>query len=139
MESKHFCAFINRWFNLQKRYFPKLFPLDGHGSHLINGTSICVKKNNVHLYCSPPHTNYIFQPPDYVIFHLVKDNFNKIMQYLNLATLGWSDPRNCCKITLKKIFKGPWKSITVALVKKRFQKCGILPLDSEKQNMLELH
>ena len=61
------------------------------------------------------------------------------MQYLNLATLGWFDPRNCCKITLKKIFKSPWKSITVALVKKRFQKCGILPLDSKKQNMLELH
>ena len=120
------------------KVFPKVIPPWWTWVHQ-GGHHQSVSKNNVYLYCSPPHTNYIFQPPDYVVFHSVKANFNKIMQYLNLATLGWFDPRNCCEITLKKILIGPWKSITVALVKKRFQKCGILPLDSKTQNVLELY
>ena len=64
-----------------------------------------------------------------VIFQPVKAYFNKIRQHLKLATLGSPNPINCCKTNFTRIFKEPWDSITVALKKKGFQKCGISPLN----------
>ena len=76
-----------------------------------------------------PHHPY-FQPLDVVIFR-PSPHFNKITQHLKLATLGWSHPINCWKTNFTKIFKEPWESITVALVKKGLRKCRISPLDRD--------
>ena len=92
---------------------PKLLKHDGCGLCLtIDIINMCWE-NNVYLYCLPPHTTHIFQPLDVVIFHPVKAHFNKITQNLKLATLGWSDPSNCCKTNFTKIFKELWQSITL--------------------------
>ena len=66
-----------------------------------------------------------------MIFRPVKAHFNKITQHLKLATLGSSNPINCSKTNFTRIFKEPWESVTVALIKKGFQKCGISPLDRD--------
>ena len=50
-------------------------------------------------------------------------------QNLKLATLGWKEPINCCKTNFTKLFKQPWESMTVALIKTGFRKWGIFPLD----------
>ena len=68
----------------------------------------------------------MFQPLGVVIFYPVKAHFNKLTQNFKLATLGWTEPINSCKTIFTKIFKQPWKSIRVALVKKG---CAISPLN----------
>ena len=73
-----------------------------------------------------------------VIFRPVKAYFNKIRQHLKLATLGSPNPINCCKTNFTRIFKEPWDSITVALKKKGFQKCGISPLNRSAIDMSRL-
>ena len=133
MDSELFYGFISKLFIPHTIHIPgpNLLILDGHGSHLnIDIINLC-EENNIHLYCLPPHTTHMFQPHDVVIFCPMKAHFNKITQNLKLATLGWSHLINCCKTNFTKIFKEPWESITVALVKKGFQKCGILPLDRD--------
>ena len=108
----------------------QLLIFNGHGSHLnIDIINLC-PENNIHLYCLPPHTTHIFQTLDVVIFRPVKAHFNKIT-HSKLATLGWPHPINCCKTNFIKIFKEPWESIIVVLVKKVFQKCGISPLNRD--------
>ena len=42
---------------------------------------------------------------------------------------------NCCKRHFTKTFKQPWESITVALVKRGFEKCGISPVN---RNTIEM-
>ena len=136
MDSELFYGFIFKLFVPHTIQIPgpKLLILDGHGSHLnIDIINLC-HENNVHLYCLPPHTTHIFQPLDVVIFRPVKVYFNKITQNLKLATLEWSNPINCCKTNFTRIFKEPWESITVSLIKKGFQKCGISPLDRDAIN-----
>ena len=120
MDSELFYGFIFKLFVPHTIQIPgpKLLILDGHGSHLnIDIINLC-HENNVHLYCLPPHTTHIFQPLDVVIFRPVKVYFNKITQNLKLATLEWSNPINCCKTNFTRIFKEPWESITVSLIKK---------------------
>ena len=129
MDSKLFYVFISKLFIPQTTQIPgpKLLFLDGHGLHLNTDNINLCRENNIYLYCLPPHTTHIFQPLGVVIFQPVKAHFNKITQHLKLATtLGWSNPINCQKINFTRIFRA---SITVALIKKGFQKCGILPLD----------
>ena len=52
-----------------------------------------------------------------------------ITQNLKLVTLRWKEPINCCKTNFTKLFKQPWQSMTVALIKTGSRKCGIFPLD----------
>ena len=133
MDSEHFYSLISKLLIPQTNQIagPKLLILDRHGSHLnINIINLC-RENNIHLYRLPPHTTHIFQPLDVVIFWPVKSHFNKITQHLKLATLGSSNPINCSKTNFTRIFKEPWESVTVALIKKGFQKCGISPLDRD--------
>ena len=66
-----------------------------------------------------------------MIFHPVEAHFNKSTQHLKLATLGSSNPINGSKTNFTRIFKEPWEPITVAIIKKGFQKCGISPLDRD--------
>ena len=109
MDSELFYGFISKLFipHTNRIPGPKLLILDGHGSHLnIDIINLC-RENNIHLYCLPPHTTHIFQPLDVVIFWPVKAHFNKITQHLKLATLGSSNPINCCKTNFTRIFKEP--------------------------------
>ena len=132
MDSEIFYGFISELFipHINQIARPKLLILDGHGLHLkIDIINLC-RENSIHLYCLPPHTTHFFQPLDVVIFQPVKVHFNKIT-HLKLATLGTSNPISCCKTNFTRIFKEPWESITIALIKKWFQKHGILPLDRD--------
>ena len=105
--------------------------MDGHGSHLgIQAIEIC-RANDVHMYCLPPHTTHLFQPLDVVIFRPVKNHFDKLTTHIKLATLHWDEPINCNKTNFSTIFKEPWESMTVALIKTGFRKCGIFPLNRD--------
>ena len=139
MDSEIFYGFISKLFipHINQIAGPKLLILDGHGLHLkIDIINLC-RENNIHLYCLPPYTSHIFQPLDVLIFQPVKAHFNKIT-HLKLATLGTSNPISCCKTNFTRIFKEPWESITIALLKKGFQKCGISPLDGDAINKRSL-
>ena len=139
MDSEIFYGFISKLFipHINQIAGSKLLILDGHGQHLkIDIINLC-RENNIHLYCLPPHTTHIFQPLDVVIFQPVKAHFNKVT-HLKLATLGSSNPISCSKINFTRIFKEPWESITIALLKKGFQKCGISPLDGDAINKRSL-
>ena len=117
--------FIPQTWNIQG---PKLLILNAHGSHLsIDLINLC-RKNNIHMYCLLTQTTHVFEPLDVVIFHPLKAYFNWITQNLRFETLGWKEPINCCRINFTKLFKQPWESMTVALIKTGFQKSGIFPL-----------
>ena len=131
MDSELFYGFLNKLFIPQTQNIkgPKLLVLGGHGSHLSIGSIHLCRRSNIHMYCLPPHTTHVFQPLDVVIFHPLKAHFNQIAQNLKFATFGWKEPMNCCKINFTKLFKPPWESMTVTLIKTGFRKCGIFPLD----------
>ena len=128
MDRELFYGFISKLFIPHTNQIPgpKLLIMDGHGSHLnIDIINLC-RENNIHLYCLPPHTTHIFQPLDVAIFRPVKAHFNKITQLLTvgsvkLSTVGSSNPINCCKTNFTGIFKEPWESVTVALIKRAFK------------------
>ena len=102
-----------------------------------DSTDLC-RRNDIRMYCLPPHTNHVLQPLDVVIFNPLKTYFNRITQNLKLATLTRKDPINCCKTSFSKLFKQPWESMTGALIKKGFQKCGIFPLEQSATNTSRL-
>ena len=131
MDAELFYGFLNKLFIPQTQNIkgPKLLVLGGHGSHLSVGSIHLCRRSNIHMYCLPPHTTHVFQPLDVVIFHPLKAHFNRITQNLKFATFGWKEPMNCCKTNFTKLFKQPWESITVTLIKTGFRKCGIFPLD----------
>ena len=62
---------------------------------------------------------------------LLVGKLNKLIQSLKEqeTTLGWKNPVNCCKTNFTKLFKEPWESMSTALIKTGFRKCGIYPLD----------
>ena len=67
------------WFNkiflkfaVPQRPLPLLS--DGHKSHM---TLDIIDKNNIILFCLPPHTTYAFQPLDVAVFKSFKDHFPK--------------------------------------------------------------
>ena len=131
MDSGLFYGILDKLFISQTQNIegPKLLILDGHGSHLsIDSIDLCRRKN-IHMYCLSPHTTHVFQPLDVVIFHPLKAHFNWTTQNLKLATLGWKEPINYCKTNFTKLFKQPWESMTVALIKTGFRKCAIFPLN----------
>ena len=74
------------------------------------------------------HTIHIFQPLDMVLFHPLKAHFYKLTQNLKLVRYRWKEPINCCKINFTKLFKEPWESMTVMLIKTVFWKYGIFLL-----------
>ena len=109
MDSELFYGFLDKLFIPQTQHIegPKLLKLDGHGSRLsVDPIDLC-RRNNIHLYCLPPHTTHVFQPLDVDIFHLLKSHFIQITQNLKLATLGWKEPIDCCKTNFTKLFKQP--------------------------------
>ena len=84
MDSELFNGFLNKLFIPQTQHIkgPKLFILDGHGSHLsIDLIDLC-RRSNIHMYCLPPHTSHVFQRLDVAIFQLLKAHFNWITQKL---------------------------------------------------------
>ena len=123
-DSQLFYGFLNKLFIPQTQNIegPKLLIVDVHGSHLSKNSINLCRRNNTHVYCLPPHTTHVFQPLDVIIFHLLKAHFNWMTQNLKLATLGWKEPINCCKTNFTKLFKQPWESMTVALIKTGFRK-----------------
>ena len=77
---------------------------------------------------------HVFQPLDVVIFHPVKSHFSRLTQHIKLATLAWKKPVNCCKTNFTKLFKEPWESMSTALIKTGFRKCGIHSLNRNTIN-----
>ena len=59
---------------------PVVLFFDGHGSHI--GIDIVTKarKENVILYCLPPHTTHVLQPLDVSVFVAVKRAWGKILK-----------------------------------------------------------
>ena len=72
---------------------------------------------------------HVFQLLDVVIFHPIKSHFSRLIQHIKLATPGWKKTVNCCKTNFTKLFKEPWESMSTALIKTGFRKCGIHPLN----------
>ena len=62
---------------------------------------------------------------------LLVGKLNRLIQSLKEqeTTLGWKNPVNCCKTNFTKLFKEPWESMSTALIKTGFRKCGLYPLD----------
>ena len=54
---------------------PLLLILDGHGSHYQPELIAYAKKNEVVLFCLPPHTTHESQPLDTSVFKPLKQNW----------------------------------------------------------------
>ena len=80
------------------------------------------------MYCLV-HTLFIFfQPLDMALFHPLKAHFYRLAQNIKLVKYRWKEPITCCKINFTKLFKEPWESMTVMLIKTVFWKYGIFLL-----------
>ena len=134
MDSELFRMWIEKLFIPRTAHIPKpiLLICDVHGSHLDVHTIDILVEHNIHLYCLPPHTTNVHQPLDVACFGPMKVHFSKITDYVSLFSLGVKQNLNVCKRNFTPIFKDAYdKTMSIAVIKNGFRKCGIYPFHKD--------
>ena len=109
---------------------PAMLIMDGHTSHLTIELIDLACKNNVILYCLPPHLTYLLQPLDVAVFKSLKDYFTRYSHQAKLISLVASCILVVNRSNFTAIFKEAFeKSMVMATIKNGFRKCGISPFD----------
>lgn len=120
---------------------PRLLILDGHGSHKTTEFMYLYFQNNVYLLFLLPHTSYILQPLDLLVFSSLKSHYYTVVGFLTLLTdsspIGKQNFLTCYSKARKevlsaKIIKARWKA--TRLQPKSIAKPLLSPLFLENSN-----
>ena len=107
---------------------PVLLLVDGHKSHITLDVIDECRKNDVILFCLPPHTTHALQPLDVSVFKSLKDHYGKAVQSLSFTKKNFV----VTKREFSKVLKGPFeKAFSIPNIKAGFAKCGIYPLNPD--------
>ena len=107
---------------------PLLLLIDGHKSHMgLDLVDLC-RKNNVILFCLPPHTTHALQPLDVSVFQSLKDHFSKSVRSITFTKKFFI----VTKCDFARIIKSPFERVfSIPNVKAGFAKCGIYPFNRD--------
>ena len=98
-----------------------LLLLDCHSSHFEPNTIEFAKKNDIIIFCIPPHTTHECQPLDCSFFLFFEDTLARIMSHI-LSEESWQNDHFCT------IFKPAWHSAAnPSNIIGGFRKIGVFP------------
>ena len=129
MTSEAFFSWFSNLFFAEIRnkvQFPILVFLDGHSSHVGLAMSEFCRKNNIILYCFPPHASHIIQPLDICVYGPLKKIWNK-------AITNFKEKFNAVmnKSNFFTVFDDAWETVKIKPqnVTAGFQKAGLVPFN----------
>ena len=103
---------------------PVLLLLDGHSSHYQLPLIQRAAKENVIIFCLPPHTTHLLQPLDKTCFSPLKDYWNEECQKYISRNPG----RVINRFNFSEIFARAWKKAMVpSTISSGFNSTGIYP------------
>ena len=108
--------------------FPILIFMDGHTSHINISISEFCQKNDVILYCFPPHASHIIQPLDISVYGPLKLKWNKA-----LSDFKEEYNENMNKSNFIKVFDRAFEEIKIkpSNVTSGFRKAGLVPFNAD--------
>ena len=105
---------------------PLILILDGHGSHYQPDLIKFAKKNEVVLFCLPPHTTHESQPLDTCVFKPLKQNWQDACHRYVQANPG----RVVTKYTFSALLNEAWgKTMIPSVISSGFKRSGIYPFN----------
>ena len=108
---------------------PLLLMLDGHSSHYTLELVQEALKNEVIIFCLPPHTTADSQPLDTSCFAPLKVHWSNACRDYTFKNPGWI----VSKFQFSKLFASAWsKGLTIGNITSAFRNTGIYPLNREK-------
>ena len=107
---------------------PVLLFVDGHASHINLNVIDLARKNDVILFCLPPHTTHALQPLDVSVFKSLKSHFSKAVHALSFAKKDFVVSKREFACVLKTPFE---QAFSISNIKAGFAKCGIYPFDPD--------
>ncbi len=103
---------------------PVLLLLDGHKSHLTNEVIELALKEQIEIFCLPPHTTHLYQPLDVAVFGSLKTNFR------NAVHTRMRKRRHLGRKHFGQIFAKAWDgSLTRVNMKSGFRISGLWPIN----------
>ena len=121
--------FINHFLTHAVSSRPLLLILDGHKTHY--QLHICqeARKQEVIIFCLPPHSTHVSQPLDTCVFKPLKTEWNKAIHILQSKNPG----AQITKYNFPRLLKEAWEN---AMLSKNiclgFRNAGIYPLNRDK-------
>ena len=107
---------------------PLLLLLDGHSSHFSPATIRFAKKNDVAMFCLPPHTTHECQPLDCSLFGPLKVHWKQECHVFYQKNAG----RVLSKLNFCGVFRDAWfKAITPDNMCSGFRKAGVYPFNPQ--------
>jgi len=105
---------------------PVLLFTDGHKSHISLDVIDLCRKNEIILFCLPPHTTHALQPLDVAVFKSLKGNYSKTVCSLTFAKPSFL----VTKREFSKVIREPFEcAFSITNIKAGFSKCGIYPFN----------
>ncbi len=107
---------------------PLLLILDGHSSHYEPVSVELARKEDIILFCLPPHTTQDSQPLDCTVFGPLKRHWADICHEFQQTHPGMV----ISKLNFSKYFAEAWlRALTPSNIIAGFRKCGIQPFNRE--------
>ena len=105
---------------------PLVLLIDGHSSHNDLETAKLCKKNDILLYCLPPHSSHITQPLDVGFYGPLKASWKKAVAKYALDNIG----QHVTKYTFAGVFREAWEhTVKLSTIVNYFRTSGIWPVD----------
>lgn len=106
---------------------PLLLLLDGHSSHYNPTTLKMAAKENVIIFCLPPHTTHVANPLDVSGFSALKGAWHHNCHQYTVENPG----KKVTRFQFSQLFSKAWfKAMTPTNIIAGFRACGVCPLDA---------
>ena len=105
---------------------PVLLLLDGHSSHYMPSLIQKAAKEEIIIFCLPPHTTHLLQPLDQTCFSPLKRYWNKECQKYMSSNPG----RVINRFSFSEIFSKSWKKAMIpSTISSGFRATGVYPFN----------
>ena len=121
--------FINHFLTHAVSSRPLLLILDGHKTHYQLHVCQEARKQEVIIFCLPPHSTHVSQPLDTCVFKPLKTEWNKAMHILQSKNPG----AQITKYNFPRLLKEAWENAMLSKnICSGFRNAGIYPINRDK-------
>ena len=121
-----FFGWLANHFAKQVTIRPVVLLVDGHSSHIDLEVAKFCSKNQILLYCLPPHSSHLLQPLDVGFFRSLKSAWGKECNKYRAKAFG----SYVTKEVFSEVFRNAWvSSVKMSLFVNAFRESGICPLN----------